>query len=1284
MKRLPFLLLFLLPSILFAQKKEKQPLYPSLLWEITGKGLNKPSYLFGTMHVSNKLAFQLSDSFYLGIRNADIVALETNPESWQEDMSLYGNVNSENYNGRNSGNFVSMPEDFLTINTLKFYKYDKKIERSLYSSPSTINNLLYRNYDRANSDFEEDTYLDMYIYQCGKRWGKKVAGVEGYAESMKLMAEAYRDAAKDKNRNRRSYDIDAEYSVDKLQEAYRTGNLDLLDSIHKLNSFSEAFDEKFLYKRNEIQAESIDSILKSKSSLFVGVGAAHLPGERGVIEMLRNMGYKLRPIKMGKRDSQHKNAVEKIRVPVSFITQTADDSLFQVDIPGKFYKFGEDGSLDQRQYADMANGSYYMVTRVMTNAWMWGHTMDDVYRTVDSLLYENIPGKIITKTGIQKNGFKGIAITNKTRRGDIQRYNIFITPFEIIFFKMSGTGEYVKNGSEADRFFNSIKFRNYRTEPLLTPGARKYSPPYGGFAVSFPHQPYIGNDGSWIFDAEDRSNNTRYRIVRSDVHNYDFAGEDSFDLNLMEESFAASEFIGKQISRKHTRYKGYPALDCKFTDSRGYLYQVRFIIRGPHYYTILAHGRQENDRMRAFLDSFEFIPYEYGEVKTRKDSVLYYSVKSPVFFEEKEKLEIPQQSFNSEESDEEPEMEAIRSGIFRSRIISNDSTGERIFVSFFSARRYFHTPDSGWLDKIMEPAGFGDSTRVLRSLQISTLPNGMKVWDRVVSDSGSSRAHRMKTFYHNGTGYRLVTQIDTLSKPSAFIQHFFDSFAPVDTIAGSNPFVAKSQQFIDDFMSTDSVRHKRAVQKMYEVRFDSTQLTNLARAIASLNWKEKKYLDTKNALISKLYEIKTAPSSDLLAKLFYAAGDTVELQYTALETLLRQKTSYSFKKFRDIVIDEPPVLGIKGNNTRYQNNNYNSNARITSYSNGHFLDDLFDSLALTKEILTDILPLINLDDYEKPLMALLGTMVDSNLVKPGDYNAYLSKFLIEAKQEVKKQRIAEKNIEIRKAEMEKESDGDVYNQGQKDAGNDELSLYAKLLLPHSSANPTIEPLINQMLASTDKELRYSTMMLLLRNKKQVADSILYNFAKDDDYRYDFYSDMKSSGLLKKFPAEFHNQVDIGRSRLLSSKIYGRPDSLVFITKIPASLKGRAGVVHFYKYKNKKDDLSWKIATVGLLPADSSIMEFEDVTITNYNEAPFAYGRRVNYDFHLVEFTEGKLGDEASLDSQLSKLLKKMLYSKRKSAQEFYEENQNSRYDYFDAVRSMTNRPVPLESMQSAF
>ena len=204
MKRFLLLLLTAFPYLLLqAQPAIKDKKYPSLLWEITGNGMKKPSYLIGTMHVSSKLAFHLPDSFYIAIRNAQVVALETNPETWQEDMSKY-DLGDESYPGSNYrfGNYISVPGEYMTINTLKFYKYDKKIERSLYSNPSTINNLLYRSYGNKSSDFEEDTYLDMYIFQCGKKWGKKVTGVENYGESMRLMAEAYKDAAKDRNKKK--------------------------------------------------------------------------------------------------------------------------------------------------------------------------------------------------------------------------------------------------------------------------------------------------------------------------------------------------------------------------------------------------------------------------------------------------------------------------------------------------------------------------------------------------------------------------------------------------------------------------------------------------------------------------------------------------------------------------------------------------------------------------------------------------------------------------------------------------------------------------------------------------------------------------------------------------------------------------------------------------------------------------------------------------------------------------------------------------------------------------
>ncbi len=860
-----------LPWMLQAQPKLNTKKYPSLLWEISGNGLSKTSYLFGTMHVSSKLAFHLADSFFISIRNADVVALETNPELWQEDMIKYDlkGSNSGNYNNSyREGGYIQAPNDYLSINTLKFFKYDKKIERALYSSPSAINNLLYRSYGNETSDFEEDTYLDMYIYQCGKKWGKKIAGVEKYGESMKLMMEAYKDAAKDRNVKERSNDNEDSFSFNKLQEAYRSGNLDWLDTINKYKSSSAAFDEKFLYRRNEIQATSIDSILKSGQSLFVGVGAAHLPGARGVIEMLRKQGYKLRPVKMGLRDSHHKNQVEKVRVAVSFTTQIADDGLYKVDIPGKFYpqsvseNFGEQEGLDQRQYADMANGSYYMVTRIMTNAWMWGHTTARVGKIIDSLLYENIPGKILAKTNISRNGYPGIDLTNKTRRGDIQRYNIFITPFEVIIFKMGGTGDYVKKGEEAKKFFGSIWLKEYKHADPLTKGWKKFSPLYGGFSIDMPHEPFVGNDGSWIYDAEDKSSHTRYRVIRTDIHNYHFAEEDSFDLGLMAESFESSEFIDKLESRKQTIYKGYPAQDCRYRDKSGAVFLTRFIIQGPHYYTLLAHGKQESVVMNRFLNSFEIKPYNYPVSKERQDTSLYYSVSSPVFPEApKEKFDIPGNKYSPDGDDEELENSSLENGLFRSKIIANDTTGEKIFVSFYKLPRYRYTEDSTVLDKENQTPLFQDSSGIIKLKKKYEQPGGMKVWENIITDTGSSRTIWSKTFYRNGIGYTIQAQSDTLSKPSRFVQSFFDSFTPADSLHGTDPFSKKSNLFFADFMGSDSVAHKRAVKNIYAIKFDSTDLPQLKKAISFLDWKEKKYLDTKKALIAKLDEIPTKKSS---------------------------------------------------------------------------------------------------------------------------------------------------------------------------------------------------------------------------------------------------------------------------------------------------------------------------------------------------------------------------------------------------------------------------------------
>ncbi len=1272
MKRLTLLLLCAF-SVLFIQaqtvKKEKK--YPSLLWEITGNGTKKPSYLIGTMHVSSKMAFNLPDSFYLAVKSAQVVALETNPETWQEDMNKYDldGVMRGGYN-RWEGS-VSGPSDYLNIKTLKFFKYDGKLERSMFSNPSAINNLLYRSYGNESADFEEDTYLDMYIYQCGKKWGKNVAGVEDYGESMRLMMEAYKDAAKEKNRKERSYgDMDEAYSADKLQEAYRKGDLDLLDSINTYNSVSAAFDEKFLYRRNEIQAESIDSIIKSGSILFVGVGAAHLPGDRGVIEMLRAKGYKLRPVKMGERASKTKEQVDKLRVPVVFKTIESEDGFYKVDIPGKFYKYGEDGALDQQQYADMANGSYYMVTRVMTNAWLWNNNTEDVLKKVDSLLYENIPGKIISKTPVLKNGYKGYDIVNRTRRGDLQRYHIFVTPFEVLFFKMSGNSDYVKGGDEARRFFGSIQLKEYKPAGEPAGNWKKFSPVYGGFAVELPHLPFTGNDGSWIYDAEDKSTATQYRVIRTDIHNYGFAEEDTFDLALMEESFMASEFIDSALQRKQTNYKGYPALEARYRDKQGGLFDVRYLIQGPHYYTLVAHGKQEQPEFQRFFQSFDIKPLQYKAASVQKDTALYFSVQTPVFPENKKiKLDIGSEE-TADEEDEETEAQLLENGAYRGKLIENDTTGEKIHVAFYKSSRYHYSMDSS---RLTRDRGFfyqDDSTWIIRNYKKTTLPGNRKVWDILVSDTGSSRAIWFKAYYKDGVTFTLTSLTDTLTPPSDFVRQFYETFTPADTLNGINPFAKKSALFFGDLRSKDSVIRKKALNTISEIYLDSTDLPELKSAIMACNWEQKKYLNTKKELIGKLGEIKTRASADYLRELYYSLGDTVQLVYPVLRGLLLHRNEYAYELFRTIIASEPPVLDFS------DDYDYSYNYARTIYSinrdygnggyggRGNFLDRLSDTLELTKKILPDLLPLLNLEDYKSPIMDLLGEMVDSNLLRPSDYVMYYNKFLLEAKQELKKQSIAEKKAAIQKAEASKEDNKGRNNRDdEEDDGNDLLTQYAQLLIPFWDSHPAVSPLISQMLASKDKKLKYNLLLQLMKKGRPYPDSLLRYFGGLDDYRYDLYSDLKEMKKLDKFPAMYNNHLDLGKSALLREKSYDKPDSLVYADRISTTYKGKKGYIYFFNYKMKKDDLNWKLAVVGLVPENPREFEFKDSLqlITSYFE-----GRKIQrwaraYQYDFTRFTDEKASTGEAMKVQMQKELKKMIYERRESAMRFYNNNYNRDY-----------------------
>ena len=1247
------------PPRSFSQKTNKttksasgsqiQKKYPSLLWEITGNGLNKPSYLFGTMHISNKMVFNLSDSFYKAIMSADVVALEQNPEVWQDAYSKQDFGDDRNFMYSQLYSNFNAANERLTEETFSLSNYEPKIQLGLASEAKLVNGMLYRS-NMGQENFEEETYLDMYIYRLGRKLNKIVTGVEDYKESDKIVKEAYRDMYKDR-KQRRIYDLNGYDYRRKMEEAYRKGDLDLLDSLQAVTSVSDAFNEKFLFKRNDIQANSIDTILK-KHSLFVGVGAAHLPGDRGVIELLRKKGYTVRAVTIGQRNSDEKDKLEKIRVPLVFKRQYAEDSLFSVEIPGdKFFRFNSYMQTNMVQYADMANGSYYMVTRIKTDAGLFGNSPEDVLRKTDSLLYENIPGKILSRKQISKNGFKGYDIINRTRKGDEQRYNIYALPNEVIIFKISGVAEYITGGKEADQFFSSVMFDSSNANKSFA-----YEPPYGGFTATFAGKPqYIPekrNDkdrSEWL--GKDNKGND-YFIFKATIQQYDYIEEDTFELRLMEESFKSSSMLKESANGRTGSWKGYPVINAKYSHSDGNILKVRYLIQGANYYIIGAKYKNDEASADAFINSFSITPTHYGDVKERKDSSIGFTVKSPVFYPAKDTTD----DFSLQDlyatyagSDKEDQMNAYMDVLksITMKSIGNDTTGEYITLVSFRFPKYTYFKDSLAFIKSRIFVGSHDSDYIIKTKKESYTQSNWYTIFYQATDTASSRIITAKSFYKNGVLFYLMNMGDSITPPGEFVQSFFETFTPSDTFQNINVFEKKSELFFKEYFSKDTVLNKSAIRGMAVSLFDSSDLPNIKKAIAQLSWSTKNYLSLKKRWINVISSFKDTSSVNYLNQLYMQVKDTSDLQNAVLNALLEMRTNASFASFTNLLLSEPPALTTEDNNNNDDYTGFNMSMMLDIFKDKNTADmagryyayrwaPLYDTLALTSKIMPELLNMITLDDYKDDIVELLTYAVDSGYVKADAYKQYFNKFLLEAKQQLKKQAAREHEKEMNKLQND-DNDADTYryNYRSNPEGND-LENYAVLLMPFWDNSAEVPALFDKLLQLQDKDITLSVALLMLRNKKTVADSILTLLASDNKYRISLYDQLNDAMLTDKFPAKYKNQNDIANSILDGTSYYNKMDTVIYTNKLQVTDTRYKGWLYFYKYKRSKDDKEWFIAYSGLQPTDTL---------------------KINTDFKFykndfVDFTS-EVYNVANVKESQQLLVKKCLYALRESSSQFY-------------------------------
>jgi uncharacterized protein len=262
----------------------------TLLWEISGKDLSQPSYLFGTMHLLCADDAKLSDSLRYAIRTSKQVYFEIDLDNMVEMVGAMRYLNMNN-NTRLS--------DLITEAEYKRVKdYFSKNKTMLPLSmmermkPYFITSLI------SESKFPCPTKdgMEQVIMKEAKKDGKKINGLE----TVKFQASVfdsipYQRQAKDLVKMIDSSGKSDDDSDAKLIEVYRAQDLNKMQELTAGEEGLNEYLDLLLYNRNANWAKKMPEIMTGKQTLFA-VGAGHLGGEKGVINLLRKEGFTVRPV----------------------------------------------------------------------------------------------------------------------------------------------------------------------------------------------------------------------------------------------------------------------------------------------------------------------------------------------------------------------------------------------------------------------------------------------------------------------------------------------------------------------------------------------------------------------------------------------------------------------------------------------------------------------------------------------------------------------------------------------------------------------------------------------------------------------------------------------------------------------------------------------------------------------------------------------------------------------------------------------------------------------------
>ena len=292
LKPITFILVcILMCNLLMGQpfsKKDYNKDNNSLLWEISGKDINQPSYLFGTFHLMCKEDIQFSENLL---------------KAFKYSSSLYLEIDLDDPTNTFSALKYMYMKDGVTLrklyDSLQYNKIQKFFSDSLHMSmamvekmkPAFSSSLVYP----FMMTCKTVDGVEMELIQKSKEEQKETYGFETVEFQSSVFDNIpYNEQAEELYNMIDSIDT---YKIKfyKMLSLYQSQELNVIEKSFDDEPGFEEQKDLLLTNRNKNWVSQLKSILP-QTNIFIAVGAGHLAGEKGLIQLLKNEGYTLKPV----------------------------------------------------------------------------------------------------------------------------------------------------------------------------------------------------------------------------------------------------------------------------------------------------------------------------------------------------------------------------------------------------------------------------------------------------------------------------------------------------------------------------------------------------------------------------------------------------------------------------------------------------------------------------------------------------------------------------------------------------------------------------------------------------------------------------------------------------------------------------------------------------------------------------------------------------------------------------------------------------------------------------